>query len=64
MIRLGDKLTGIYPSTFTGEDRGRVPVPARVVWLPPLARFVVVEFTFPGGSFRECWRLKRRKGRD
>ncbi len=61
MIRLGDKLTGIYPSTFTKEDRADVPVTARVVWLHPLARFVVIEFTFPGGgSFCECRGVKKR----
>ena len=61
MIRLGDKLTGIYPSTFTKEDRADVPATARVGCLHPLARFVVIEFTFPGGgSFCECRGVKKR----
>ena len=74
MIRVGDKLEGVYPSTFTPEERGlkparpnsgrdrKIPVEARVCYIHPEHRYLVAKFTFPhGGSFRECVWIRRRK---
>lgn len=74
MIRVGDKLEGVFPSTFTPNERGlkqerpdsgrdrKILVETRVCYIHPDHRYLVAEFTFPhGGSFRECVWIRRRK---
>lgn len=73
-IQLGQVLTGVYPSTFTPEERGEfpagkpssfnraIPVTATVVYIHPEGRYAVLEFQFSSGaSFRECRALRRRR---
>lgn len=74
MIKVGDKLAGVFPSTFTPEEKGlgapgpwsgtvrRIPVEARVCYIHPKLRYVTIEFRFShGASFRECLGIRRRK---
>ena len=76
MIRVGDKLEGVFPNTFTPEDKRcnpsgswsrsdrKVSVEARVCYIHPQLRYVTIEFKFAhGATFRECRRLRigRRK---
>lgn len=74
MIRVGDKLEVVFPSTFTPEEKGvgapgpwagtsrKIPVEARVYYIHPQLRYVVIEFKFAhGATFRECRRLRIRR---
>lgn len=74
MIRLGDKLPGLYPSAYTDKDidddrqlrqqekrRQRTycsPVRNRVEWIHPDGRFAVIRFSYDNGSFCESFSLK------
>lgn len=75
-VHLGQVLPGVYPSTFTPEERGvlpggkpssfnqPIPVTATVVYIHPEGRYVAIEFRFlSGASFRECRMLRRRMAR-
>lgn len=74
MIKVGDKLEGVFPSTFTPEDKRcnpsgswsrsdrKVSVEARVCYIHPKLRYVTIEFRFSHGAcFRECLGIRRRK---
>ncbi len=74
MIRVGDKLEGVFPSTFAPEDKRynpsgswprsdrKVSVEARVYYIHPQLRYVTIEFKFAhGATFRECRRLRIRR---
>lgn len=71
-LRVGDKIPGLYPSTYTPddikEDKAKLhwtrlgsvpPVMNRVEWIHPEGRFVTVRFIFDGGSFCESFLLGR-----
>lgn len=74
MIQVGDKLAGVFPSTFTPEEKGvgapgpwsrtshKIPVEARVYYIHPQLLYVTIEFNFAhGATFRECRRLRIRR---
>ena len=79
MIRVGDKLPGLFPSTYTDKDIDddnrlrqqekrrqrtyRSAVRNRVEWLHPAGRFAVVRFQYDNGSFCESFPLKREGGK-
>lgn len=68
MIRVGDKLPGLYPSAYTDKDidddrqlRQQTycsPVRNRVEWIHPDGRFAVIRFSYDNGSFCESFSLK------
>lgn len=70
-ITVGQSIPGLYPSTMSGKDiqedkqrrvyrdRRKKPMKNKVVYIHPLWRYVVVEFCFDGGSFRESFLIKR-----
>lgn len=77
MIRVGDTLPGLYPSTYTDKDidddrllrqqvkrhpTRRSPVRNRVEWIHPEGRFVVVRFLYDHGSFCESFPLQWEGG--
>lgn len=74
MIRVGDKLPGLYPSTYSDKDIDddrqlhqqakrrqrmyRSAVRSRVEWIHPAGRFAVVRFQYDNGSFCESVPLR------
>lgn len=64
-MKVGDKLPGVFPTTFTPEEKGmapigkksafdrKIPVVARVEYIHPKGRFITVRFDF-GGGFSFC----------
>lgn len=77
MIRVGDKLPGLYPSIYTDKDVDddrqlrqpgrrragrRSPVHNRVEWIHPVGRFAVVRFLYDNGSFCESFPLTHESG--
>lgn len=70
-ITVGQSIPGLYPSTMSGKDiqedkqrrvyrdRRKKPMKNKVVYIHPLRRYVVFEFRFDGGSFRESFLIKR-----
>lgn len=61
MLRLGDKVKKCINWTDTDESkpgaRRKVHETAvgTVVYIHPLLRYYTLEFTFPGGKYRECY---------
>ena len=70
-ITVGQSIPDLYPSTMSGKDiqedkqrrvyrdRRKKPMKNKVVYIHPLRRYLIVEFRFGGGSFRESFLIKR-----
>lgn len=70
-VKVGDSIPGLYPGTMSGKDiqedkqrrvyhdRRKKPMKNKVVYIHPLRRYLIVEFRFGGGSFRESFLIKR-----
>lgn len=55
MLKIGDRVGHLVP--FCDAEWGvlNTPRPGRVVYVHPLGRFVVIEFTMPHGTCREAF---------
>ncbi len=62
-VRVGDTVTRRAIS-FSGTSEGYLtkPMTGTVIYVHPLGRFHAVEFTFEGGSVRECFACVGRDG--
>lgn len=56
MIKVGDKVHKTITGTITtGHDAKPPKCWGQVVWIHPLGRFYLAEFTFGRGTIRECF---------
>lgn len=64
-MKLGDKITKRCHWAELEEGRGgrqnrvvRREATGTVVYIHPEGRYYMLEFTFPGGTFRECYQFE------
>lgn len=62
-VRVGDRVTR-FSESFGGTNEWHLtkPMTGTVIYVHPLGRFHAVEFTFEGGSVRECFAGVGRDG--